>query len=97
MTLTGFTDDEKRMRLKQQQKDWRDNNKEYLQDQLKQWRANNKERIKIHKTVRKIRLEEYKRKADLYDQLHKPDDQLHTTYTSDHTILAYATSPPERL
>ena len=89
MTLKGFTDEEKRERLKQQQKDWRIKNKEYLHEQLKNWRTNNKDRIKIHKETRKETVREYKRKAELYDQL-----QFNT---ADHTILTYATSPPERL
>ena len=67
MKLTDFTEEEKRARQKQQQKEWRDNHRERTQFLIKRWRDNNKERRQTYIANHKHKLQEYKQKAPLYD------------------------------
>ena len=81
MKLTDFTEGEKRERHKQQQKDWRDNNRGRMQFLVKRWQDHNQERRQAYISKHKQKLQDYKRKAALYDIC----------------ILDHALAPPVRL
>jgi len=67
MKLTDFTEEEKRERHKQQQKEWRDHHRDRMHFLVKRWHDSNKDRRQTYLANHKQKLQEYKRKAELYD------------------------------
>jgi len=68
MKLTDFTHEEKQERHKQQQREWRDKHRERMHFLVKRWRDTNKEHRQAYMVKHKEKLQEFKRKAELYDQ-----------------------------
>ena len=67
MKLSDLTCEEKRERHKQQQKAWRDNNKDRMLFLVKRWWDNNKEKRQTYAAKHNEKLQEYKHKASRYD------------------------------
>ena len=66
MKLTDYTEEEKRARHKQQQKEWRDNHRERNKFLIKRWHEKNKDRRLLYTANYKQKLQDFKQKAALY-------------------------------